>query len=80
MIEYLAKLRSKEREKKTIRGIEQVLNRFLAVTGRVYVEDITEDDFTNKFVAALRKDGYARQTVFDRYARMIAFQNFCAKK
>jgi integrase len=78
--EYIAKLRDKQREEKTIRGIEQLLQRFFEITGRMYVEDISHEDLTKAFVAALRREGLARQTVFDRFARMIAFQNFCSKK
>jgi hypothetical protein len=33
-----------------------------------------------KFVSALREKGYCRQTVFDRYARIVSFLKVCSKK
>jgi hypothetical protein len=78
--EYFAHLRRKEREEKTIRGIEQVLDVLVSSTGRVYVEDLKHSDITEKFVSALKAEGYAKQTVFDRFARVVSFLKFCDKR
>jgi integrase len=77
---YVSHLHSKQREDKTIRAIEQNLQFLQEATGRVYVEDIQQSDVTQDFIQALRDKGYARQTVFDRYARVVSFLKFCSKR
>jgi integrase len=49
-------------------------------TGRCYIEDIKQVDVTETFVQALRAKEYSRQTIFDRYARIVSFLKFCSKK
>ena len=77
---YVSHLHSKQREDKTIRAIKQNLQFLQEATGRGYVEDIQQSDVTEDFIQALRDKGYARQTVFDRYARIVSFLKFCAKR
>jgi integrase len=79
--DYIAELREKRREPKTIRGIEQALEFFKRAIGATYLDSIKKEDVTRKYVRALREPElqYADQTIFDRYARMVAFFNFCAK-
>jgi len=77
---YVSHLQSKQREDKTIRAIEQNLQFLQEATGRVYVEDIQQSDVTEEFVQALQGKGYSRQTVFDRYARVVSFLKFCSKR
>ena len=77
---YVSHLHSKQREDKTIRAIQQNLDLLQETTGRIYVDDIQQSDVTEGFVGALREKGYSRQTVFDRYARVVSFLKFCSKK
>jgi integrase len=79
---YIADLKEKRREPKTIRGIQQVLDFFQQATGCICVESLKKEDVTRKYVRALRAAElqYADQTVFDRFARMVAFFNFCNKE
>jgi integrase len=77
---YYASLQNKEREAKTIKAIQQNLELLLECTGRSYIEDIGQADVTETFVQALRAKEYSRQTVFDRYARVVSFLKFCSKK
>lgn len=80
--DYIAELREKRREPKTVRGIEQALEFFKGATSAVNLESIKKEDVTRKYVRALREPElqYADQTVFDRYARIVACFNFCAKR
>ena len=77
---YISHLRSKEREEKTITGIKQNLELLERATGRSYVEDLKQADILEKFVSALREKGYSKQTVFDRYARVVSFLKFSSTK
>ena len=77
---YISHLRSKEREEKTITGIKQNLELLEQATGRSYLEDLKQADILEKFVSALREKGYSKQTVFDRYARVVSFLKFCSTK
>jgi len=77
---YYSSLRNKEREPKTIKAIQQNLELLQECTGRSHIEEINQTDVTETFVQALRTKGYSRQTVFDRYARVVSFLKFCAKK
>jgi hypothetical protein len=49
-----------------------VLEEFLQVCGRTYLEDIKRSDILDKFVGALQDRGLADRTVYHRFACLIS--------
>ena len=59
--------------KKTYQALKRVLEEFLQVCGRTYLEDIKRSDIMDKFVGALQDRGLADRTVYHRFACLISF-------
>ena len=70
--EFLAEKR-RTKAKKTHQALKQVLEQFLQVCGRSYLEDIKRSDIMDKFVGALQAQGLADRTVYHRFACLISF-------
>jgi integrase len=70
--EFLAEKR-RTKAKKTHQALKQVLEQFLQVCGRSYLEDIKRSDIMDKFVGALQDRGLADRTVYHRFACLISF-------
>jgi len=73
--DYLAHLRHRDLTSKTIKGIENILDLF----PQKYLEEITLLDVAGKFVDKMRADGYAKQTIYDRYAKVVSFLKWCER-
>jgi integrase len=73
--EYLAHLRRRDLTAKTIAGIENLL----ALLPQKFLEDITLLDVAGEFVDKLRAEGLAKQTVYDRYAKVVSFLKWCER-
>jgi integrase len=70
--EFLAEKR-RTKAKKTYQALKHVLEEFLQVCGRTYLEDIKRSDIMDKFVGALQDRGLADRTVYHRFACLISF-------
>jgi hypothetical protein len=65
--EFLAEKR-RTKAKKTYQALKHVMEQFLEVCGRSYLEDIKRSDIMDKFVGALQHQGLADRTVHHRFA------------
>ena len=70
--EFLAEKR-RTKAKKTHQALKQVLEQFLQVCGRPYLEDIKRSDIMDKFVGALQDQELADRTIYHRFACLISF-------
>jgi integrase len=73
--EYLGHLRRRDLTPKTINGIENILTLF----PQKYLEDLTLHAVAGEFVDKLRSEGYAKQTIYDRYAKVVSFLKWCER-
>lgn len=70
--EFLAEKR-RTKAKKTHQALKQVLEQFLQVCGRSYLEDIKRSDIMDKFVGALQDQELADRTIYHRFACLLSF-------
>jgi integrase len=70
--EFLAEER-RTKAKKTHQALKQVLEQFLQVCGRSYLEDIKRNDIMDKFVGALLDQKLADRTIYHRFACLLSF-------
>jgi len=71
---YVSELRDiRGLTEKSIRGIEQLL----AVFEVAYLEDLTKEDVIRGLIAKLAAKEYSKQTIFDRFAKVVSFLKWC---
>ncbi len=70
--EFLAE-KKRTKAHKTWQAMKQVLDLFVQVCPRRYLEDIKRPDIMDKFVGALQDHGLADRTVYHRFACLITF-------
>jgi integrase len=70
--EFLAEKR-RTKAKKTHQALKQVLEQFLQICGRSYLEDIKRSDIMDKFVGALQDQELADRTIYHRFACLVSF-------
>ena len=73
--EYLAHLRRRDLTAKSITATENLLE----LLPHKYLEEITLIDVAETFVDKLRAQGLAKQTVYDRYMKVVSFLKWCEK-
>jgi integrase/recombinase XerD len=73
--EYLAHLRRRDLTAKSITATENLLE----LLPHKYLEEITLIDVAETFVDKLRARGLAKQTVYDRYMKVVSFLKWCEK-
>ena len=73
--DYSAHLRRRDLTEKSITATENVLE----LLPQKYLEEITLVDVAGHFVDKLRAQGLAKQTVYDRYMKVVSFLKWCEK-
>jgi integrase len=73
--DYIAHLRRRDLTEKSITAIENLL----ALLPQKYLEEITTVDVAGHFVDRLRAHGLAKQTIYDRYMKVVSFLKWCEK-
>ena len=73
--EFLAE-KERTKAKKTHQALKQVLDLFVQVVGRNYLEDIKRSDVMDKYVGALQEQGLSDRTIYHRFACLISFLKF----
>jgi integrase len=75
VIDYIAHMRRRDLTEKSIAATENIL----ALLPQKYLEEITLIDVAGHFVDKLRAQGLAKQTVYDRYMKVVSFLKWCEK-
>jgi integrase len=73
--DYIAHLRRRDLTEKSVTAIENIL----ALLPQKYLEEITLIDVAGHFVDKLRAQGLAKQTVYDRYMKVVSFLKWAEK-
>ena len=73
--DYSAHLRRRDLTEKSITATENLLE----LLPQKYLEEITLVDVAGDFVDKLRAQGLAKQTVYDRYMKVVSFLKWCEK-
>jgi integrase len=73
--DYVAHMRRRDLTEKSITAIENTLE----LLPHKYLEEIKLVDVAGTFVDKLRAQGLAKQTVYDRYMKVVSFLKWCEK-
>lgn len=76
VVEFLAE-KKRTKAHKTWQALKQVLEFFIEVCPRTYLEDIRRSDIMDTFIGKLQEQGLADRTVFHRFMCLLSFLKFC---